>query len=441
MSFLKKIGHQIISHRYLWTSIFILSALEGLIALVSVANQPSELENRVFLGLSSNRLILLALIVALTMLFFGLVLLSLRPVWRLKVEQRMNVDSRLGKLLFLLLPIFALISLLLPVIFIGLFRGRGEYRYFAYYQGMLPLFLWGFLVSLQAWAVLIWIGGYHWSALSEQCPILRASLSISIFASLMVIFVVVTRIGITPDKIGWGGPAAPLLEWEVCLAWISGIVFLYFLLHHRWPARADALLTVVIWLLAVGVWLSVPVLAGPFTTAGRPPNYEIYPFSDGSYYGLFAQNLLIGNGFMGQGIPARPLYVTFLAIFHLIVGQKYEAVIIVQTLLLALLPVILYFIGKELHSRPAGLVMALFAIFREWTADQATPFSFLGSSSKLFFADLPTALVICLLVLLVVLWLKAPTQRTLLPLLVGGTLGLAVLMRTQSLIILPGLLI
>jgi hypothetical protein len=441
MSFLKKIGQLIITRRYQWTAIFILSALEGLVALVSVASLPFELENRVFLGLSSSRLMLLALIVAISLLFMGLALFSLKPVWRSKWGEQLRAEAHLGSLLFLLLPIIALISVLIPAIFMGLFLGGGEFRFLAYYHRSLPLFVWGFLVSLQAWVVLIWTGDFHWSAIKEQRPVIRPSLIISIFVSLMVIFIVITRIGITPDNIGWGGPAAPILEWEVWLAWISGILFLYFLLHRRWPARADALLAIGIWLLAVSVWLSVPVLAGPYTPAGRSPNVEIYPFSDGAYYGQFAQNLLIGNGFMGQAIPARPMYVTFLAIFHLIAGQKYEAVIIVQTLLLALFPVVLYFIGKELHSRPAGLVIALFAIFREWNAVQSVPFTYFGSSSKLFFADLPTAFVISLFVLLAVLWLKAPTSRSPLPFLLGGAIGWAVLVRTQSLVLLPVLLI
>src|SRR4030042_5021490 len=108
MSFLKKTGQFIITHRYHWTALFILSALEGLIALVSVAGLPSEMENRVFLGLSSSRLILLALIVAISLLFMSLALFSLKPVWRIKWSDQLRAETRLGSLLFLLLPIIAL---------------------------------------------------------------------------------------------------------------------------------------------------------------------------------------------------------------------------------------------------------------------------------------------------------------------------------------------
>lgn len=283
--------------------------------------------------------------------------------------------------------------------------------------------------------------GVHWTELSEQRSIFRSCLVIGIITVLLVILVVLTRLGITPDRFGWGKPAVPLLEWQVFFAWLCGSLFLYFLLHSRWPARADVFMAAGIWLLAIVVWLSVPVIPSSFATVGRPPNFEIYPFSDGAYYGQFAQNILIGNGFMGQRIPARPMYVILLALFHLIAGQHYEAVIKVQTLFLALFPVVLYFIGRELHSRPAGLMMALFAILREWNAVNAMPFTTSASTSKLFFADLPSALVISLFTLVTIIWLKTPTRRTILPLLVGGSLGLVVLFRSQIVLILPGLLI
>jgi hypothetical protein len=283
--------------------------------------------------------------------------------------------------------------------------------------------------------------GVHWTVLSEQRSIFRSSLVIGIITALLVILVILTRLGVTPDRFGWGKPAVPLLEWQVGFAWLCGSLYLYILLHSRWPARADVFMAAGIWFLAIVVWLSVPVIPSSFATVGRPPNFEIYPFSDGAYYGQFAQNILIGNGFMGEGIPARPMYVILLALFHLIAGQSYEAVITVQTLVLALFPVVLYFIGKELHSRPAGLMMALFAILREWNAVNAMPFTTSASTSKLFFADLPSALVISLFTLVTIIWLKAPTRRTVLPILVGGSLGLVVLFRSQIVLILPGLLI
>lgn len=440
MALIKKSVHQIIAHGYQWTAVFGLAALEGLLALLAVVRLPSELENRLFLGLSGNRLLLLALIMGLTLLFFSLACFTLLPAWRLKWSQKLEPGKHWKSFLFIFLPICALICLLVPAIFQGLFLGSGEYRYLVYYHRLSPLFIWGILVSLQAWVVLLLSGDYSWSALKEQRPVFRASLIFGCAAALLGIFVMLSKIGITPDRIGWSGPAVPILEWEAWFAWICGILLLYFMLHQRWPKRADALMGIGIWVLAIAVWLSVPVIPSAFATIGRPPNHEIYPFSDGAYYGSYAQNLLIGNDFMGDGIPARPMYVTILAIFHLIAGQKYEAVVVVQTLLLALFPVVLYFIGRELHSRPAGLVMALFAIFREWNAVIAMPFTNNASTSKLFFADLPTALVISLVALLAIIWLKAPTHKPLLPLVLGGVLGVSVLVRTQSLVLLPGLL-
>ena len=374
MTSIKKMVQQFIANGYHWTAVFGLSALEGLIVLMAVVRLPSELENRLFLGLSGSRLLLLALIMGLTLLFVSLALISLTPAWRLKWSSKITQGKHWRIFLFIFLPVCGLICLLVPAIFYGLFLGRAEFRFLVYFHRLTPLFIWGILVSLQAWVVLLLSGDYSWSALKEQKPVFRASLVLGCVAAVLGIFVTLTRIGITPDRIGWSGPGVPILEWQAWFAWMCGILLLYFLLHRRWPKRADALMGIGIWVLAIAVWLSVPVIPSPYATVGRAPNNEIYPFSDGAYYGSYAQNLLIGNDFMGDGIPARPMYVTILAIFHLIAGQKYEAVVVVQTLLLALFPVVLYFIGRELHSRSAGFVMALLAIFREWNAVNAMPF-------------------------------------------------------------------
>ncbi len=167
----------------------------------------------------------------------------------------------------------------------------------------------------------------------------------------------------------------------------------------------------------------------------------MYPFSDGAYYDHFAQSVLIGNGFKGGEIPARPMYVTLLAGFHLLAGQEYADVIAVQTLLLACFPVVLFFLGKALHSRAAGVTLALLAILREVTAVIAMPITDNASNSKLFFADLPAALAVSLWALAAVLWLRAGGRRAWLPFLVGGSLGLAMLFRTQSMFMLPAVLL
>ena len=161
------------------------------------------------------------------------------------------------------------------------------------------------------------------------------------------------------------------------------------------------------------------------------PNHESYPSRDSAFYELVAQSILSGNGFLQSEVVPRPLYILSLTLFHLVVGNSYPAMILLQTLVLAFFPVVLYLIGKAVHSRMAGVFIALLGIARELTAIQATPFGYV-SNSKQIMSDMPSALAIAILVLLVIRWLQDPLRRRIYPLLVGGSLGAIILVRSQA---------
>ena len=250
----------------------------------------------------------------------------------------------------------------------------------------------------------------------------------------------------------WAIPAVPLLEWHI---WLSGLIAALFFVLDRsekqpdTPARfrlktllhADRLWFFLIWALSLILWTAQPLLPNDYATAGRPPNFEIYPFSDGMFYDQTAQSILIGNGLMGDEIPARPLYTVFLAILHALAGQDYNQVILVQMLVLAFFPAVLYLLGKEFGSHPAGIMLALLTIFREIHSIQAAPFTRSVANVKLYFSEIPTALGLSLFLLFCVRWLKQREQPGLNPLLAGGMLGITMLIRTQSLAVLPFVLL
>jgi hypothetical protein len=119
---------------------------------------------------------------------------------------------------------------------------------------------------------------------------------------------------------------------------------------------------------------------------------------------------------------------------HLLFGQNYTLVLLAQTLLLACLPGVLYLLASRIHSRPAGLIVALFAIFREltslWISSQGRV-----SNSRMLLTDLPTTLMLVLACLFVLRWLDRKDSRS--ALLAGGACGLMLLLRTQSLVVIP----
>ncbi|MBE0699584.1 MAG: glycosyltransferase family 39 protein, partial [Anaerolineaceae bacterium] len=423
-----------------WSGLFWLAAGEALAALIILVSLPADAENSVFLGLSARRLVLVGLLFLLGSGCAGLGWLSRKTAWRMRWLDP-SLRRGLFNTLLVALPLGAAASLLAPLVLMSLYRTGGDFRYFAYYERLLPLIAWVGLFCLQGTLWVAWVGDFQWGALRCIRRSLVSGLVVFGLFALAWVFVGVTKIGITADVVGWGDPAVPLLEWQIWLSWLVGIVFLVFLLERQWPARRDWIMAGAIWLLAAGLWLSQPVQTAFFATAGRAPNYEIYPFSDGAYYGQYAQNLLIGNGYEGNQVPPRPMYILLLAVFHALAGQKYENVIVLQTLVMALLPVVLYFIGKELHSRPAGLAIALMAILREFTAILTVAITNKASTTQLFFADVPSALANSLWALMTLMWIKAPGKNPLLALLVGGSLGMAMLFRTQSLFMLPFVLL
>ncbi|HTP01007.1 MAG TPA: glycosyltransferase family 39 protein, partial [Anaerolineales bacterium] len=164
-----------------------------------------------------------------------------------------------------------------------------------------------------------------------------------------------------------------------------------------------------------------------------PPFDQPFPNSDAGYYDSMAESLLIGYPYQGD-IPTRPLYIAFLAGLHAVFGERYDLIITGQTALLALIPVVLYFLGKRLHSRPAGMMMALFAVFREWNSLLVSSQTRV-SNTKTLLSDLPTLLLILLACLFVVRWLQRRDPRD--SLIAGGLMGLLLLLRTQSLLLVP----
>jgi hypothetical protein len=191
-------------------------------------------------------------------------------------------------------------------------------------------------------------------------------------------------------------------------------------------------------LVAVLIWNWQPLAPTFFSPAVQPPNFEYYPYTDAATHDLVAQNILIGEGF--GATSEKPLYSSFLAVGHALVGQEYSSVVTFQIVVLALFPAVLYLLGSKLHSSLAGVLLALAVILRE-----ANAISLSGqinvSHVKLLMTEIPTALGLAALCLLSISWLSAKPRSFRSALLVGGVLGGLLLLRTQTLVFLPPLLL
>ncbi len=421
-----------------WSIFLLLVAVQFSVSFILTAALPAD-EHSFLFGLSPLRILLLGGQLALAAS-------SALLAWHTWRRGLPSILTRQGwqDALFATGCLTAFIVPLLLSALYALSRQVDNYQYLAYAERLRPLLLAAGLTGLELAALLAWHRRSQLGALSSALRSLRTPWLISTIAGLVVFLVIfLTRIGLEPESTGsWGLPAVPFLEWQILLVWAGTLAGTLLMAARRktLPARTDLVVTILIWAAAAVLWLSQPVNPGFFATAPRPPAFAIYPFSDGMTYAINAQSILAGVTWQGE-IVARPLYVTLLAGMHALAGQDYTRVIAIQTLILAAFPALLYLIGKEMGSRPLGLAAAALTILRDITANQSAPFTNNLTYSKLYFSELPTALLLSLAVYLALLWLKRSLVQPALPLAYGGVIGLAMLIRTQSSIALPVLLL
>jgi len=401
---------------------FFAAAFQSLIAAAILLRIPAE-------GLSFARLALLG---SLVFIFLGGIGLGLYA--------RRN-HSRFEN--FFTTPVI-LSSTLLALTFgliLFLMRYLNPERLLPYYERMSPLLWLLFFLALEATILLLLIkNGFHAYALADRKSVYRAAL-LPLFILLSIfLFVAITKIGVTPDTGYWGEPGVAIPGWQFILALVLGFAVL--LLSNFYPSNSALVtrhLPIALYLTAAILWLSVPLetLANSFYSPISPPTNVPLPYSDAGYYDFSAQSLLIGTGYFG-GIPPRPLYVTFLAFLHLLFGQNYPAVISAHVLVMALFPIALYFLAKKLHSPAAGVMVALFAIFREYTGLWISSNTRVANS-KIFTTDFATALSVVVISLVVFWWLERRDIRS--TLITGGAFGVFLLFRTQSMLTLPVLFV
>ena len=398
---------------------FYLGALEGAAAIAALFLIPSEGGR-----LSLARLSLIG------------ILLVMNIAWILLGSRRPQGLSNFAR------PAFILLSALFSLGFASLLfllRYLDPETSLSTYQRLSPLLWYLFALSAQCFFYLLYLyKGLHPANLSLHKPIYLSSLTAFCVLALLLLFIALTRLGITPDPAYWGEPGVPLLGWQFALALIGalGVLGLTFMVSAR---ALDFLLPLGLYLLAILLWLSVPadVLANSFYMPINPPAFQPFPYSDAGYYDQMAHSLLIGHPYQGT-IPTRPLYISLLAVLHFLFGEDYRAIIAGQTVVLAAIPVVFYYLGKKLHSRVSGVIIALFFIFRE-LATLLVSSSTRVSNTKTLLVDLPTLLLLILSCLCTLRWLEQRNEKS--ALIAGGMFGLLLLLRTQSMLVLPLILL
>jgi len=409
-----------------WPLFFLLTTLEAAVALISLLRIPTETG-----GVSAMRVVLALPPIGIMIASVIVAFLAWRdPQFR---GRWLDTNSR-PKLYHILTIIFPILTIITTIAAFVL-RWWDPEKLLPYFERAWPVlaFFLAFGIQSTFWILALRFG-LHKVKFESHRPAFLA------FVILLFVYGVIslTKLGLTPDAAYWGEPGVSIQGWQLGLALILSASLLPFSLLPKFKSnlrRTDFIIGIFIWLLAASIWVSVPndVLKNSFYFPIDPPANMPLPHSDSGYYDYMAQSLLIGTDYTGE-VPTRPLYIVFLTTLHILFGENYNLIIFGQTIVLAVFPVVFYILGKKLHSRLAGLTIAFLAIFREWTALLISSDTRV-SNTKMLLVDIPTLLLLLLACLFIFRWLERKDKRS--AFIAGGSFGILLLLRTQSMLILP----
>ncbi|MEN8241264.1 MAG: hypothetical protein ABFS17_05045 [Chloroflexota bacterium] len=419
---------------------FIIS-LSGIVFLVEMINNPSEKSSSIVFGLSASRLLLagLLLFIMLMHLLFGILLLKR--------------ESKKWK--YLLNKIYSNYNTIFDILLVGAFGFTwlaflGSHDFGsnqAYYLHLKPLLAYLAMVCL-LWLSLGILNNYRFKKLNsgEKPYVLWFVGPITIFGIFIITWIIInlTGIGITPKFVYWSNSGTLLFGYQVVVGVILAAATTIFFSKFRnfgkrlSTKRKNLFVFIIIWGIAAILLIQTEPAHNFFapTTGGE----IYYPYSDAALYDTSAQSILIGEGFFYRNYTLRPIYITFLAVLHLISNQNYIILSSLQAGILAIFVPFLYLIGKRLHGNFLGVFLASIGTILEINAI-TSPTTIRVTHSKLLMTENPTMVLLIIVAYYVIVWYQEPKRRNNLFFVVFGLLTLSMLIRMHTLIALLGFLL
>ena len=450
---------------------FFLAGLQGGYALYSLLSIPGDPKKALLFGLSYERMLLIGFPI-IVIVICGYLLA--KTLWDKefgvhldrKIHGQLSRDHRLS---------LAILVCGLLIVFGGIFTSAlsqrsfyilappelRRYSYMVYFVDQIYALAHPYLVRVQP--LIFLLSGLCFQAIVAMLAIMsdvrawfthlrtqKIHIIIGVFVVFLIFWRVIgwNRLTLSPDygDSEWLPLGTPILETQVFLAFILGCIFVglgliinrFYRAHRQFAVKArfvnnrDLTIGLLIWFVAAAYWLSLPTQASRFLDPPLYPNYAYYPNSDAFTYDTTAQNLLIGNGFKTRDLdyPRRPVYALFLAYLYSIVGQNYEAITMVQSAILACFPALIYLLTARLQNRLSALIAATLVTLREGNAIVLAGAT-TATNSKMLMSEVPAAVGMVLLVLMVGLWMRRPLRRDVYSLLIGGILAFFMLVRIE----------
>jgi hypothetical protein len=408
---------------------FLFIAITAWATCLAILASPSDPKNALLFGYSLERLIL-----AGGMILFSIPLLFL--TWKLSKQpekaQSLWLSFTNNKNLYFV-AIFSFLFLFLFLLYPSYRLGR----FASYVLRLQPILLWLTLTSVITLLIFIIERRQKslWSITTENRISLKVGIISLIILTLIALLVIFTGIGIRRPEDYWYGAGVPVLGSQVLLSLFIGVIFAYFQIKRRIKnnLRLDIVFCLSLFLVTAFLWAREPILPNYFMP--DTAKNVMYPYSDSALFDTVSQFALIGQGLFNNVFLDRALYSSFLTYLYLIFGQGFEKILTVQAILFSVFPVVVYLIGKELHSRTFGITFAVLVVLRGLNAIKTAQWIDLAGP-KMMTTDFPTAIGVALFLLWVIKWIKAPS-KVYFAVFAGGVLGLTLMLRTHVLLLLP----
>lgn len=378
----------------------------------------------------------ISIFLGLSLFVFALLYLTAKLVKQPEQAQRLwqfFINSNRFYFLFFLLGFTTTILLLLPPYRLG--------DIFSYIFRLRPILIW---LSINAGAT-IYIFVVERTTTSLKSIIAKNQLALKIGTIAFGIFILIcglialTGIGIQRPEDYWYGAGAPILGIQTLLALGIGGLFLNVETNAapKKSAQLEIGICIMLFIFTAVLWIREPARANFFMP--DTAKNALYPYSDSATFDIGSQFALIGQGLFNGAYFDRALYSSFLIYLHNFAGQDLEKILNLQVVLYSIFPIIIYLIGKELHSRSLGISAAVLASLRG--ANSITVAAWVDlASPKMLLTDFPTAIGVALFLLFAIKWFKNSSRLTF-AILAGGALGLTLMLRTHVLLLFPALAI
>jgi phosphatidylserine synthase len=418
-----------------WRIFFVYSSFVAVLAMLIVGGMllsPSEAGNALFLGLSLPRLILSSGLTA-TFLFFAF--LSIKAfkdrTWAERIFERSFGESRISKVITWLAVFsfgFGWIGCFLPAYRAGILA--------IHWARIQPAMVFILLAGL-ATLTMIFVKRINFTVQDLKfSKTFGLSLVLFLLSILLIGIMLYSGFGVSAAEDYWYGAGVPILVSQLIAAIAGGIFFLQ--IESRWSSkRSDLIIFLLIYAVTAILWAREPLQKSFLFIGPYPPNRVLYPFADAALFDTASQFALIGQDFLFfNGLFfERALYISFLVYLHSLIGQDYGQLMAAQAALFAVFPALVYLVGRSLNTRAVGFAAAIIATLRGINSIAASNMIDMANP-KMMLTDFPTAIGMVLIVLLTCEWLKKPPQKWHYVIWIGGIIGLTIMLRTNTLMLL-----